>query len=346
MNNDLWNALSHFQTRDLVERAYERRHLSKPTDSAVWEITSCFIQAREYFKSASDAAEAVRPLLLYYGVKSLSRGITLVLGMTPSSGHGLKVNAWESVLGNPSGDAILDLKVIVQNGTFLDLQIATADLLAEVIKDGDGTKSQLPRPALQPKQVVTLDDVLSRIPQISSIYRSVTERPLKNLDGSVSSNFGGYAVYVAIDAQAGIETEDQVRAVFQVPADVEIGLTPSSPTNGLPSMAYRIEGTHPGAASSPRPVIEFSGSYVPRKEVVWHHGIERIIVPWEGGVYVPPILMGFLTSYVLGMLVRYFPARWMAIISGQKGDGMLPLLREAIDYVEREFPAMALKILQ
>ena len=40
------------------------------------------------------------------------------------------------------------------------------------------------------------------------------------------------------------------------------------------------------------------------------------------------------------MLVRYFPSRWMALIRNEGGDGALPFLREAMDYIDQDFPRL------
>ena len=47
----------------------------------------------------------------------------------------------------------------------------------------------------------------------------------------------------------------------------------------------------------------------------------------------------YLTSFVLGTLARYYPSVWMALLSGSPGDFARPLIFEAIEAIESEFPA-------
>ena len=46
----------------------------------------------------------------------------------------------------------------------------------------------------------------------------------------------------------------------------------------------------------------------------------------------------YLTSFILGTLARYYPSEWMALLSGSKGDFSRPLVFQAIEAIESEFP--------
>src|SRR5438874_1362373 len=97
--DDVWNSLLAYESRDLVERAYVRRHQRNPSAGHVREVVSSFIQAREYFVNASRAAISVRPLLQYYGVVALTRGLVLMVYRGVSAkvlkpSHGLDAKGW------------------------------------------------------------------------------------------------------------------------------------------------------------------------------------------------------------------------------------------------------------
>ena len=47
----------------------------------------------------------------------------------------------------------------------------------------------------------------------------------------------------------------------------------------------------------------------------------------------------YLTSFILGTLARYYPSEWMALLTGSKGDFSRPLIFQAIEAIESEFPA-------
>jgi hypothetical protein len=102
MNRDALSTLSHFQSFDLVQREFERWHGRELNAERTWEIVSSFVQGEEYFVSASAAAEAVRPLLLYYGVLSISRGLIIFLSnvseATLKASHGLGLGRGKRLL--------------------------------------------------------------------------------------------------------------------------------------------------------------------------------------------------------------------------------------------------------
>jgi len=50
------------------------------------------------------------------------------------------------------------------------------------------------------------------------------------------------------------------------------------------------------------------------------------------------MLMFYATSYALGMLSRYYPSRWVSLLTGGRGDFSYPLLAEASRVVEDVFP--------
>ncbi len=47
----------------------------------------------------------------------------------------------------------------------------------------------------------------------------------------------------------------------------------------------------------------------------------------------------YLTSYILGTFARYYPSEWMALMYGSQGDFSRPLIFQAIDAIESEFPS-------
>ena len=53
----------------------------------------------------------------------------------------------------------------------------------------------------------------------------------------------------------------------------------------------------------------------------------------------------FALSYILGMLVRYYPTQWTALVHGQSADAALPTLSAAVDFIESEFPQVTLDFL-
>ena len=92
--SEAWQQLSLYESKDLVSGFYEGYHGGDITAEKAKEIKSHLAQGREFFSSASQTCELIRPLLICYGVLSLSRGLILFLDLisregTISNSHGL-----------------------------------------------------------------------------------------------------------------------------------------------------------------------------------------------------------------------------------------------------------------
>lgn len=53
----------------------------------------------------------------------------------------------------------------------------------------------------------------------------------------------------------------------------------------------------------------------------------------------------YMTSYFLGMLVRYFPTHWMSLVQGGVGDALWPTLNRAQDYIEESYPELVIEMI-
>jgi hypothetical protein len=72
-----------------------------------------------------------------------------------------------------------------------------------------------------------------------------------------------------------------------------------------------------------------------------------IVAPFAPGVSISRIGRVFLLSYFLGTLARYHPTSWLAMMqSRQKGDFMLPIIREAMGVIQQYFPVLVIKELE
>jgi hypothetical protein len=69
------------------------------------------------------------------------------------------------------------------------------------------------------------------------------------------------------------------------------------------------------------------------------------------GYFVGPFAFGPLSealqlhvlSFLLGMLVRYYPGVWMELVVGGLDDRVMPLLRTASELLRQRFPVLALE---
>ena len=67
-------------------------------------------------------------------------------------------------------------------------------------------------------------------------------------------------------------------------------------------------------------------------------GLMQGIADFPNGDKLSEFFKLYLTSFILGTLARYFPSEWMALLSGSPGDFSRPLIFQAIEAIESEFP--------
>ena len=125
MTNQEWHNISQFESYDLAKSWYQQTHQMQMNAAKTRQVNAFFIQGREYFKSASSSDMSVKPLLLYYGVLSLSRGAILLRsvskkGESLNQSHGLKEVNWRGTMSGGIKN-ILDLGIQAGRGTFLEL---------------------------------------------------------------------------------------------------------------------------------------------------------------------------------------------------------------------------------
>ena len=77
---------------------------------------------------------------------------------------------------------------------------------------------------------------------------------------------------------------------------------------------------------------------------LFHHnekspGLMQGIADFPNGDKLNEFFKLYLTSFILGTLARYFPSEWMALLTGSPGDFSRPLIFQAIEAIESEFPA-------
>jgi hypothetical protein len=75
-------------------------------------------------------------------------------------------------------------------------------------------------------------------------------------------------------------------------------------------------------------------------------GKEYLKLPTDGGVVLSTLLAPHMVAYAAGMLVRYHPGYWSAVVGRTKGDSIAPVLSAAVSTVEERYPALVLEVLE
>ena len=169
-----WEIIANYESFELVKRDYFTRHGREPNTQHAREIAAPFSHARSYFRSAHGAELTVKPLLLYYGVVSLSRGLTLLLSrglrevaLTPN--HGLSATGWLAIVSKTKPN-FAELRVkVTGGGTLMDLSKATEH--RSLLRSGSSAVNwKEVCPPLSSGMEFGFGELLSRIPLLQDHY--------------------------------------------------------------------------------------------------------------------------------------------------------------------------------
>jgi hypothetical protein len=326
-----WNIISNYEAADLVKVRYKAKHNWEPNAALCREITAPFVQARHYYQAAAVADRTVKPLLLYYGVISLSRGLVLFLSkklreaaLAPS--HGLSIRGWSSVLSAPRPD-IGSLKLVVNaSGSFVELLKATGN--RNLLR---ANSSAVNKPwdcdAVPTNAALTLGELLDRLPELADqLKRWRTPKCMKfsnkQINGSEESEITVHRNELYIDDNFVMDVFGRAycKLVSSNAAQVVIATTDKGKVHCI--VTDRIAENFLGIGD-----LVLSAAY-------------------QSGAQLNKLSQLFAISYTLSMLVRYHPAFWMDFIHQRIGDAGLPSILRVIDCLETQFPQIVVDFLE
>ncbi len=322
-----WYALREFETREITSRYYLSRHSRKLSAAKMHEISSHFIQAREYFKSAEEASFTVRPVLQYYGVATLAQGLTLFLARdirqsTLKPSHGLECIDWRNKVSGGL-DQVESLVVRTTDGVFTNLLESTDSQF--YYRHNSSAVNWTGRAQVPPTHSrIALGEVLARIPNLSNQYSA-----WKDLDhtGVIMLSF------------KLLPQLNQFR--FEIPENSREKL----------DMIFPLDKCHNRSIfeNGDKLVVQYDQGYVPflaQRQGWMNIGNVWLYPPIESKIFLTPLAVTFVVSFVFGMLCRYFPATWISLFRAEKGDSIYPLVAVAMDHIQDVFPAMVVDYLR
>ncbi len=332
MNSDVWQSLLNLESRDIVSDWFSTIHGRQLNARRAKEIIASARQGREYFRSASTASFAVRPLLAFYGSASLCRAFTLLHrrdageeGLT--QGHGLEAVAWATTLSGDISAALASinkLRVRACRGLFSDLVSETEAKRGIRIYD---------RTVFLPPSIVTeqqgkelaFEDILDRLPDISRRGHDKSLKKRIRISDLVYAPESGVkiTVYGSPDdlvcreyAAAGYHCA-LVEDKYSQDKKTVLHIEDAHLRNCIPQILdTRIARTISG---NPSPYL--TTKFFP-------------------DIQFSQIAVTYMLSFILGMLARYFPTQWNALMGGEKGDSLWPRINAAQTYIETALPEL------
>lgn len=324
--NDIWHFLREFESKDIVKRFYKRKFNYELNTAKAVEINCAFTQGREYFNSSAKADLSVRPLLQYYGVVALSRGLILMLNrnarennIIPS--HGLKIKNWSDVEKSGKIDEVI-LKI--SNGTFFELIKATENRsFFRVGSSGINWNVGFPLPSLESE--FYFGELAFCFPDLKdSVEAWLNEtfpcRMFKN------SNVNGNEWKLEIHGENDPLILSKIFPLEKF-YDLEI-----------------IEANKDC-------IIKFDKHTWPNLCQKWSStftviGDLYVVPPLSNDIYLNELSKMYSTSFILGTISRYHPSTWNNINKGISNDAVLPFLLNFMDFLQEKFPQSILEFLQ
>lgn len=334
MDRKLWEPFLRFESRDYLSKHYQKRHSRSLGSQRAHEIGSCFTQGRQYFASASTASDTVKPLLIYYGVASLARGATMLKSrdkreesLTP--GHGLTTIDWNKTLHGGIAN-VLGLQVQATRGTFSEFVEAVgngqsytwigANNRAGHFKNDFGAVK-----FLTDGSQLSLRDLLSRETQLATEYEIAN-------DGWGNTDLGNvvaldHCIRVHLLPTAGTDVARATES-YGFPASAKVSLQPSPIYPQIQTICIEI----PSLGEDRKKVVPMSSGQ--------DQNVGFLVRPLPNGDNFIDLHRVFVETYILGMLSRYFPSKWMSLLRSEKGDIARSLVLAAVARAEMTFPAL------
>ena len=238
---------------------------------------------------------------------------------------------WQEILKNGIRN-VLELQVRACDGTFRELAASCPNKHLEhcfyspertkIVVDHDLGEIKF----ASDKSSLTLDDLLSRLMKTSLHYQAITGRKPKWFPAIITAHskethFALLTPNVLADLQEFIDEE----SVLVQPTRKS---WPNLPIDTIPqfSLVFRHQ---PGKVHQKRfPVFHYTEG----------HQDMIVIQDFPNKDKLSEFFKLYLTSYVLGMLARYYPSRWIELLRYSPGDFARPLLLQAVEAIEGNFP--------
>ena len=337
VNKQDWHAISRFESHDLVKAWYKETHGREPNSTKISQVNAFFSQGREYFRNAILADLSVKPLLLYYGVLSLSRGAILLSDHSKwedslKPNHGLEVVDWQETLKGGIKN-VLELKVKATNGTFRELVDACSNRHIEHCFSAPGNTKIVVDHDLgdirfaTDNSPLTMGELLSRLMQTAFDYQGITGKkskwfPVVVTAHSTETHFALLSPHVIGDLQGLVDGT----SVLLRPTPKS---WPNLPIDSIPQFSLVFLHDVSKAHQKKFPVFHHQDG----------HPSMTGILDFPNHDKLSEFFKLYLTSYILGMLARYYPSKWMELLRNSPGDFARPLLLKAIEAIEADFPA-------
>lgn len=332
-NSEIKQFFLKLENRDIVKIWYRKIHNRELSLGRIIEINSSAKQFSEFFRNAEKSSNIVKPLLLFYGITSLSKSLILLLKKnggeeTLKNGHGLHITNWNNILHTQNfSDGLRNignLEIEIQNGLFYEF-IRTTNNKTLVHLNGSEVDFALSYDLPNLGNRYTLREFISRIPDFNKDINDLNINPqyatMHSLTYSEGIGFNLSLFKCNIDLENYLYRKNFIKTSYNEANNISTYNTYSIETN--PFVLHEYINKTLGAIPNP-----------------------NLVIPFNNNQCLSELCMVYIISYYLGMLVRYYPTHWTALVQGYNGDIYWPILNRAIRYTEYVFPELIVEFIQ
>ena len=331
-NQNIWQRLLSLETRDVTQRRFKKIHGRNLNARRAREINSAAKQAREYFGNAYNCDHSVRPLLTFYGVSCLSRALLLALRMEGGEeglkpGHGIETVDWRSIMSGSVARGLRrlsELRIRTCAGLFSDFVTSTRNRMSMHVNSG-GVDWRVYYDTPELGMELTVGDLFSRIPDLQRDYSDISSQERLSVVQSLK-----YSPEEGFEAKVDYRTFAEFSETYR---NFGYDITVTEKTCILTCDKETLKQAIP----------QFVHAYLEKL----FGAIPRLYItePFSSSSRYSQLCITYLVAYVLGMLVRYYPTHWMALIRGEQGDAIWPTIYRANQLVEESYPELVAEML-
>lgn len=330
---EITQQLLQLENRDIVRKWFKHIHSRDLSANRAMEINSAARQSSEYLRNAAKSDYIVRPLLTFYGINSLTRALVLLLKPyggenTLKGGHGLTIQSWNNTLfsGNiqSSLSKIGQLRVATCKGMFTELVDAIENRVT-IHSYSSSVDWSIPYEIPPAGISISLDDLLSRVPDFECELENLNLHRKYCTVNNMSFNHSDGFICKICNPNDSIKTSlsESGYAVGFNAGNCQITCDSRTFCDNLPLFLHKY-------------VNKAFGS-IPQL---------FIVEPFESKVNFSEIAVCYMVAYILGMLVRYYPTHWIALVNSADGDIYWPILNRAQHYVEHVYPELVIELIK
>jgi hypothetical protein len=332
LNQEVWQQLLSLESMEIVRKWYKTIHGRSLNECRTKEINAAARQAREYFRNANNSNFSVRPLLTFYGVTSLSRALLLLLGTNGgeanlTGAHGLKTVEWKNVLCGKSSvrlDLLDELKIETCGGLFYDFVKGTDNRISIHVRS-EGVDWWLSYGTPELGEQFSFADILARIPDLEKDYINISSEVKYAVVNDMT-----YKPEVGFQVKVHKARFDTFKDAYTT-----LGYAVSCDDNWC-DVVCDTETINRSKPLFMHTYIQKQFNAIP---------VLHIVEPFPRSSNYSQLCITYITSYFLGMLVRYYPTQWMSLIQGDKEDALWPTLNRAQNFVENSYPDLVIELI-